>query len=175
MVDFTRGERFDSTYNFIKDSTVVFISSSNEDFVSSVLTSLASNKLKKKLFVIGLPTWQYFETIDQNLLDSCNVHLFSSGFIDFNNSDVTFFRKNFREKYNTEPSDISYQGYDAMLTAGKSFLANGGKLISEEKSITVKGIYSDYTFVREKPAGAFENRSIHVFQPAKDVGVDLVK
>lgn len=177
IIDYSKGEKVDSIFNVqLKDSAVVFfISSSNEDFVSSVLNSLAAYLKNRNLVVIGLPTWQYFETIDQNLIDNCNVHLFSSGFIDYNSSEVTGFRKKFREKYYTEPSEISYQGYDALLAAGKSFLLNGKKLISDEESITVNGLYSDYTFVQENSNGAYENRSIHVFQPTKDAGIDLIK
>ena len=75
--------------------------------------------------VAGLPTWQYFETIDQNLIDQCNVYIFSSGFVNYNSAIVESFRKYFREKYNGEPSEAAFQGYDAMLFAGKNLLKYG--------------------------------------------------
>lgn len=154
---------------------VVFISSSNEDMVSSLL-SMFNNKIPEyNIKVIGLPTWQYFETIDQKILANCNVYLFSSGFIEFSNKEVFNFRKSFRDKYNIEPSDISYQGYDAFLVAGKLFLTNGKTMFNEEKSFTIKGIFSEYTFVRSPKELVYENENIHVFQPAHDISIDLTK
>lgn len=158
-----------------KKTNVIFISSSNEDLVSSLLTAVNGKIPDYNVRVIGLPTWQYFETIDQKLVENCNVYLFSSGFIEFNTESVLSFRKYFREKYNIEPSDVSYQGYDAFLVAGKSFLLNGKKIFNEEKSCTIKGIFSEYTFVRSQNKFVYENQNIHVFQPANDVTIDITK
>ena len=118
--------------------------------------------------VAGLPTWQYFETIDQNLIDQCNVYIFSSGFVNYNSAIVESFRKYFREKYNGEPSEAAFQGYDAMLFAGKNLLKYGKKFISSGKTIEVEGIFSEYKIESE----AKENKVIHVFQPTKDDQID---
>ncbi len=156
-------------------NNIVFIASSNEDFVSSLLTSLKTKIPEYNVTVIGLPTWQYFESIDQNLFESCNVHLFSSGFIDYQNPVIVSFRKHFRDKYFSEPTDNAYHGYDAFMVAGKSFLANGDQFYNEEKPLIVNGIYSDYQFIKIDQGKGYENKKIHVTQPAKDVSIDLLK
>lgn len=158
-----------------KKTNVIFISSSNEDLVSSILIALNRKISEYKVRVIGLPTWQYFETIDQKLIENCNVYLFSSGFIDYSIGSVLSFRKHFRDKYNIEPSEISYQGYDAFLVAGKFYLKYGNKIYNDEKSFTIKGIFSEYTFVRSQNERLNENINIHVFQPANDVTIDIAK
>ena len=73
-----------------------------------------------------------------------------------------------------EPSDISYQGYDAFLVAGKLLLMNGKKIF-DGKSSTINGIFSDYTFVRSPTNNVYENENIHVYQPAFDISIDLAK
>lgn len=157
-----------------KATNVIFISSSNEDMVSDMFAAISSKIPDYDINIIGLPTWQYFETIDQKLVEKCNVFLFSSGFINYSSPDVLQFRKYFREKYNIEPAEVSFQAYDAFLFAGKSFLQNGLKMIDESKPSTIKGIFSEYTFVRTSPEQAFENQKIHVFQPAKDINFDIM-
>ncbi len=149
-------------------NNVIFISSSNEDMVSSILGELKEHTSENTISVAGLPTWQYFETIDQNLMDKCNVYIFSSGFIDYNSSSVENFRKYFRENYNGEPSESAFQGYDAMLFAGKNLLKFGKKFISVGMTIEVKGIFSEYKIENE----AKENKVIHVYQPTKDDQID---
>jgi LysM repeat protein len=148
---------------------LIFLSSSNEDMISTILSGVRDLVTEKNISVLGLPTWQYFETIDQKLLDLCNVHIFSSGFINYGSYSVENFRKHFRDAYNGEPNESAFQGYDAMLFTGKNLLKYGKKFISSEKFIAVDGIYSEY----EMDAEAKESKTIHVFQPTKDDGIDL--
>ncbi len=173
--DYSKGGADAITDSLNKTSTnVIFIPTSNEEIVSSVLNALKEKSTDYKINVIGLPTWQFFETVDQRLLEICNVHLFSSGMIDYSTEAVTTFRKYFREKYNTEPSDISFQGYDA-YTIMDSFLNENGSGFFPDDNQKVKGIYSDYHFLRSDSKSCFENRIIHVFQPSKVGYADLAK
>lgn len=156
-------------------NNILFISSSNEDMVSSILNSLKVKIPEYQVTVIGLPTWQHFETIEQSHLELCNVHIFNSGFIDYSDENVFLFRKYFREKYYTEPTESAYLGYDAMLVAGKSLLKDTIKSITEEKNSEIKGIYSNYSFEKINSGSAHENGNIHVFELAGDITKDLIK
>ena len=175
QIDYTKGGVKALTESLDKSKTnILFVSSSNEDMVSSLLSSINTKIPEYNIKVIGLPTWQYFETIDQKLLANCNVYLFSSGFIEFSNKSVFTFRKFFRDKYYMEPTDFSYQGNDAFLVSGKLLLMNGKKIF-DGKAPTIKGIFSDYTFVRSSNYNVYENENIHVYQPAYDISIDLTK
>ena len=175
QIDYTKGGVKALTESLDKSKTnILFVSSSNEDMVSSLLSSINTKIPEYNIKVIGLPTWQYFETIDQKLLANCNVYLFSSGFIEFSNKSVFAFRKFFRDKYYMEPTDFSYQGNDAFLVSGKLLLMNGKKIF-DGKAPTIKGIFSDYTFVRSSNYNVYENENIHVYQPAYDISIDLTK
>jgi ABC-type branched-subunit amino acid transport system substrate-binding protein/LysM repeat protein len=154
---------------------IVFIASSNEDMVSSILNSLKAKIPDYNVTVIGLPTWQYFETIDQHLIELNNVHVFNSGFIDLNNNEVYRFRKYFRDKYYSEPTDYAYQGYDAFVIFSKFISTDSTKMNDGEKPFQVKGIYSVYSFERDSVGSAMENSKIHVFQPAGDLSIDLAR
>jgi LysM repeat protein len=173
LIDTRAGEEIPVDSLVKGKNNVIFVPSSNEDMVSGMLNSLKTKIVDYTVTIVGLPTWQYFESIDQKLYQECNVHLFSSGFIDYNSSVVYSFRKQFREKYNTDPGEAAYQGYDALTLAGK-ILHKGGKKSLDEKSVPeLKGLYSEYEF-RKTPGGeALENIIIHVFQPARDESIDL--
>lgn len=150
---------------------IIFLSSSNEDIITTILSGIKSVVDEKNITVAGLPTWQYFETIDQKLLDNCNVQIFSSGFINYSNVLVEKFRKLYRDKFNSEPNELAFQGYDALYFAGKNLLKFGKRFINNDKFIEVDGIYSEYDIDVE----AKENKVIHVFQPTKDADIDLFK
>ncbi len=168
IVDYSKGGAkaiMDSLSSSKKN--IVFLSFSNEDIVTTILAGLKTQIPEKNVTVAGLPTWQYFETIDQKLLDKCNAIIFSSGFIDYKSPEVETFRKYFREHYNSEPTEASFQGFDAMQYTAKNFLKFGKKFITNSKSIYVNGLYSEYDMEDN------ENKTIHVFQPTKDEDVDL--
>jgi hypothetical protein len=93
--------------------------------------------------------------------------------IDHNDEKVFAFRKMFRDKYNSEPSDISYQGYDAFVVANM-FFENSNAMIPENDK-TLKGIYSEYRFERKDSLQCYENKIIHVYQPTKEGYNDLTK
>ena len=105
QIDYSIGGVKLMTESLDKSKTnVIFVSSSNEDMVSTILSAINIKIPEYNIKVIGLPTWQYFETIDQKVLANCNVYLFSSGFIEFGNKPVFNFRKFFRDKYYMDPS-----------------------------------------------------------------------
>ena len=64
-------------------------------------------------------------------MEKCNVYIFSSGFIKFGSPDVENFRKYFRDNLSGEPSEFAFQGYDAMLFAGKNLLKFGKKFCTQ--------------------------------------------
>jgi LysM repeat protein len=159
---------------FRNEKNVVFIPSSNEEIVSLVLTALKEKSTEYRVSVIGLPTWKEFETVDLKLLELCNVHLFSAGLIDYNSEVVNNFRKLFRDKYNCEPLDPAYQGYDASIVANALFQQSGTAIAPTDNKV-VSGIFSSYKFERSDSVSCFENKVIHVYEPLKDGFTDLAK
>lgn len=156
-------------FKAIRDSLVkgknnlLFIPSSNEDMVSGIFNSLKEILGDYEITVVGLPTWQYFETIDPALFDSFHVYWFNSGYIDDKNLAADSFRKYFRDTYSTEPGEAAYQGYDAMMLAGENFLKYGRKWLDGKKNLPLTGLYSSYDLLRISENTCLENKTIHVF------------
>jgi ABC-type branched-subunit amino acid transport system substrate-binding protein len=136
-------------------NNVVFVSSSNEDVVNPLLLTLMRHKDNYEMTVIGLPTWQYFESIDMEILETLNTHIFN--FSRLNNSELPGFSRFFRNEYLTEPRDEALQGYDLMMLIGKNFM---GKKQPENKNYN--GIFTNYTFPESK--GVHENNFITVMK-----------
>lgn len=125
---------------------ILFIPSSNEDFVSSVLNALNELAEKKKITVIGIPTWQYFETIDPLIFEKLNTHLFNISVIDYEDAATLQFRALFREKYHTEPSDMAYQGYDLMQIVATNWNKHGKKFAEKIQHENFNGLFTNYHF-----------------------------
>ncbi|MBL0103902.1 MAG: LysM peptidoglycan-binding domain-containing protein [Bacteroidetes bacterium] len=73
-IDYAKGGVSSLIDSLSKSKTnIVFLSSSNEDMATTILSELKLHLSDRKIIVAGLPTWQYFETLDQNLLTQCNT------------------------------------------------------------------------------------------------------
>jgi hypothetical protein len=136
-------------------NNVLFVTSSNEDVVNPLLLVLRSHKEEYEMAIIGLPTWQYFESIDIEVLEALNTHIFTAA--RHNNAQLPAFRDKFRKDYLTEPMDAALEGFDIMMLIGNGFM---GK--KQPGSKNYNGIFSNYTFVDAK--GAHENNFISIWK-----------
>jgi len=137
---------------------LIFIPSSNEDLVSTILNGLKDTVSYFDVTVVGLPTWHFFESLDPDLLQENHVVLFNSGSQQYNPELNLSFRKYYRERYNAEPREASYAGFDAVYVGSRVF-ADAKKGIDKDKP--VKGLFSDYLFQKFTNGQCLENRIIH--------------
>lgn len=156
-------------------NTVIFIPSSNEDMVTTLLSNLKDKKDSGyKFCIMGLPTWQSFETVDPKLMEQTNVYIFNSGQINYNSPEVTTYRKHFRDQFNKEPGEMAMQGYDAAMLYMNLLKENGSENLTK-KLPEVKGLFTDYVFDIANNGISMENKVIHVFKAGDDESDDLAK
>lgn len=142
-------------------TNTIFIPSTDEDFVTSVYSLLESFEGMYRFRVIGLPVWQYFETLDLRVLEKYNTILFTSEYYSFDSGDVVQFRKKFRSLFSTEPGDEAFLGFDSFLQFGNLYLNK--QLPFEAPETTLKGLRSTYHFQHINSVAA-ENRYINILK-----------
>ena len=144
---------------------VLFVPSSNEDFVSSMVTALKDTVDTSRIILVGIPTWQYFETIDPAVLEALHTHLFSASYIRYDSGMAAALRKHFRDTYFMEPSDYAFQGYDNMMLISKAWTRHPSEPLAglpRPDSAVIRGVYSQYVFI---PSGVVsENAFIYVLR-----------
>jgi ABC-type branched-subunit amino acid transport system substrate-binding protein len=148
------GKALSSSY-----TNTIFIPSTDEDFVTSIYSQLETYQGLYRFRIIGLPVWQYFETIDMRLLEKYNTIFFAPEYYSYDEKDVLHFRTKFRQQFSSEPSDEAYLGYDAFLQFGNLFINQQLPFAAPE--INLKGLRSAYYF-QHADAAAAENKYINV-------------
>ncbi len=143
-----------------KLNNMIFVPSASEDFVSSLVNDLKELSEEYRITLIGLPTWQYFETIDPLLLELLDVHIFTSAFVRYNYPSAINFRKNFYDSYNIEPTDVAFEGFDIMMLLGNNLLKSGTKFTEHLADNTYNGMYSSYKFENSSENSLLENHYI---------------
>jgi hypothetical protein len=142
-------------------TNTLFIPSTDEDFVTSVYSQLETYQGLYRFRIIGLPVWQYFETVDMRLLEKYNTLLFSPEYYSYDEKDVLLFRTKFRHQFSAEPGDEAYLGYDAFLQFGNLYIQQQLPFTTPE--INLKGLRSTYYF-QDTHIGAVENKYINVMK-----------
>jgi len=139
---------------------VIIIPSSSEAFVTQLVNLLNLKKDKYNITLIGLPTWEDFETLDFQVLENLNTYLFKAVNINTGDKEVKNFQKRYLNEYKGYPTNYSYQGFDVMYYFGISYLNNPKKFFTGNE---LEVFHTKYQF--EKTAsGALENQYIHIFK-----------
>ncbi|MBU1014140.1 MAG: LysM peptidoglycan-binding domain-containing protein [Bacteroidetes bacterium] len=93
-------------------NNVVIINSEDNVFVLDVLTKLNILCDTFPVTIIGIPNWEIFENMDNNIYQNLNVHYLSSSFVDYNEQNVISFVRSFRDEFLSEPGNYAFIGFD---------------------------------------------------------------
>ena len=137
---------------------IIYLPSSEESNVSSILNGL--DTLNEKITVVGLPTWENFETVQFGRLLNLEVYIFSTTYLDYENTEVNYFRKKYIDRYRTDALFSAYQGF--MLTNYFSQLHSqfNSNFFDHLADQTVNG----FKFIRLEKGYGFENNTISVLK-----------
>lgn len=129
--------------------TVLILASSDEYFVTAVLNTV--DLAGKKITVIGMPTWENFETIRLGSFANLDVIYFSSSWLEMTDEDVKLFRDQFIKQYKTDITWAAWQGYQMVMSASNTAY--------KEKVIEM---FADY--YSKIPGGGYENQSVSIIR-----------
>ena len=122
-----------------KDATNVVIMPSfeKEHFIQSALQQLGTALGEKpefdangapkpqkqrgstRLIVVGMPQWRYYEKINFDYYEYCNLHLSSEAYINNDLPEIKRFRERYFKTYGMVPREFGYVGYDLTLYFGR--------------------------------------------------------
>ncbi|MEP7265366.1 MAG: hypothetical protein ABI772_12750 [Bacteroidota bacterium] len=153
---------------------VLFIPISDESILTSLLKKIDTHDASE-VMIIGLPTWEFFETMDFSLLENLNTHLFSSSYIDYEDENVKAFRKRFVETYHADPLPSAFTGYDYYNWVSGNFNKHGNKIADFESIPNLTSPTSGFRFKRVCDNCGWENQYISVLKFQEGVLVKVNK
>ena len=143
------------------DSNVVFIASKNHVFVAALMSQL--RKSDRKIVVIGLDIWKN-RAIDADLWDKFDMHIMSPYYIDYKDSATHRFVLNFRHKYNDEPNEYAFRGYDDIMFYGLALKNYGRYFENRLPEQKIKLLHSGYYFQRANECGIWDNNCLYMLE-----------
>jgi LysM repeat protein len=118
-------------------------------------------------------TWLQFKNVDMYYLDKMRCTYASNDFVDRNRAGVKRLMELCAQRYSTEPSDLTYRGFDLMMhlaPQARRIRAEGTKALD---GVSWRGIQQEFRWA-QLPNGGMENTDAHVvrFNDMRLVKVD---
>jgi len=149
---------FSKTFSATTNNLVV-VPSDNEAFVSDLLSKLNNLKIvyNRPIELYGMPSWQKFESIDINSYYSMGLRYISPYFVDYSSPLVKRFVKLYRTRFETEPNQFAFQGFDVVYYFVPTIAKYGKSFNQCLPCYQEMLIQSAYHFKKVSSEGGFEN------------------
>jgi len=121
-----------------------------------LLPSLNEMSKDKQITIIGLPEWEKFDQVENKYLVTLGAYLFTDSFIDYTEPDVKRFISDFRARYQAEPLEYAYAGYDAGFFFLSSMMDYGRDFAECAPSVNYPLLHTRFLF-RKIPGGGYDN------------------
>lgn len=144
---------------------VVFVASQSQVFVINLMTKLNELTKSYKLLFCYIPTWKKFENnIELEHLFNLNTHAFQPFYVDYNRPDVMNFVRQYRFYFKTEPSRLSFLGYDTGVYFLSLIKKYGKQFYTCINHADVYGVSAHFYFERNGKKGGFENKGLFILR-----------
>jgi hypothetical protein len=158
----------------LSDKNLVIIPSKNEIFVSSVLAQLQLDTMDREITIVGMYPWLYFKSLEGSVWERFNLHLACPFYVDYSKPEIKTFVGNFRLRYNDEPNEYSFRGFDEIVYYGK-MLQKFGKFFQRGFGpARDEGLHTSYHFENYGNCAGYRNTGLHIlkFEDYRFIKVD---
>ncbi|MGD0342541.1 MAG: LysM peptidoglycan-binding domain-containing protein [Bacteroidales bacterium] len=154
---------------------IVIIASEEAPVISETLQNLQSLSAKYALKVFGYPVMRGISNLDPHYLFDLDVLVYSPFWIDYSTREVEEFNADFREKFFTEPNELSYAwlGYDITYYFLSGLAIHGKYFLSHPEIHNPKLLQTEFDFRRKSMNDGFENQKLYPVRYSKDYEVRL--
>ncbi len=145
-----------------KPQTVVIVLSKQQAFANNIVTKLYQSSRKRMIELWGMPQWELYENLELDFLFDLNFKLITSGEIDYYSPRVNAFIKAYRNRYNTEPTKFSFQGFDQTLFFFQKFATSEDFITELRTTANTDGLHDDFIFFA--PNGSTVNTASFIIE-----------
>jgi LysM repeat protein len=154
---------------------IVIIASEEAPAISETVQNLQSLSEKYVLKVFGYPVMRGLNNLEPRYLFDLDLLVYSPFWIDYSSKEVKQFNADFREKFLTEPNEMSYAwlGYDITYYFLSGLAIHGKEFLSHPEMHNPKLLETEFDFRRKSMIDGFENQKLYPVRYSKDYEVRL--
>jgi LysM repeat protein len=156
---------------------VVIIASEDPPVISETIMDVHGLLKKHNVKVFGYPILREIENLEPRYFFDLDMLLYTPFWIDYNRNDIKQFNADFRNKFMTEPSEISFawQGYDIAYYFMSGLALHGREFLIDPGIHRPDLLHTDFDFVRKSDQDGFENHKLYLIHFTREFDVTLVE
>ncbi len=155
---------FVSQYASSMRNNLFIVYGNDKVFANEIVNKVTKLIENYPITVIMLPEWSKFDRLFNDNLMKMHAIYFDDDYIDYQSIRTEHFICKFRNRYETEPSDYAYQGFDIgwyFLTALNTF---GDYMMAYLPYYNIQLIETQFHFRKNSATSGFENTYWNVYQ-----------
>lgn len=159
-----------------RTGNVVIIASEDAPVISESITDIHTLSRKFDLNVFGYPNVRYLDNLDHRICFDLGLMIYSPYWIDYKQKDVLQFNSDFRTKFLTEPSEMSYawQGYDILYYFLSGLAMYGKEFVSHPELHNPDLLHTEFNFRRKTSNDGYENQKLFLIRYSKNYELELM-
>jgi LysM repeat protein/ABC-type branched-subunit amino acid transport system substrate-binding protein len=148
---------------------IIIVPSENLSYVSNFLTRLngvynSGNYFKYQYKVFGLEEWNKFASLDYAYLSKFKVNLVSSFHADYASDNTLDMIRQYRGKFNTDPTYYSLVGYDIALYHLRGLMLNGTDFDTYYANSKWEGLSLGFDLKKPEQGSGYENYRVRIVE-----------
>jgi LysM repeat protein len=156
-------------------NNVIVIASEDAPVISETLMDIHTLSKKFNVTVYGYPLLRGMDNLDPRFLFELGLLIYSPYWIDYSRKDVIQFNSDYRKKFFTEPSELSYAwlGYDITYYFLSGLAVHGSEFIQHPEIHNPDLLQTEFDFIRRTPEDGFENQKLFPVRFTKEYEIKL--
>jgi len=159
-----------------RNDNIIIIASDDAPVMSESITDIHALSRKFSMKVFGYPGMRYLDNLDHKICFDLGLMIFSPYWIDYKRMDVIQFNSDFRARFLTQPSEMSYawQGYDIVYYFLSGLAIHGKEFISHPEIHNPDLLHTEFDFRRKEINDGFENQRLFLIRYSNNYELELV-
>lgn len=149
---------------------IVVVPSEDVEFVTTLVTKLASSSAKQRITVFGLNSWMTMKNLEVSDLVKLDTHIPASSYVDYDAPAVNTFLASYRARYENEPGDYAFLGYDVTLFYLHALMQFGRDFPAHFADVQATPLHMGFRFLKAGPENGYRNESALMLE-YRDMGV----
>ena len=133
-------------------------------FSTTILNNIHKSTQKFPITLIGLPRWDNFDNLLVPNLLNLNAIYFDDHFVDFNDSVALKFVDDFRLKYESEPMEYAFEGFDVGWYFLNALMEFGPHPMACLPYYHIPLLHTRYYFGKSRYEDGLQNQYLNVYQ-----------
>ncbi|HNY14128.1 MAG TPA: LysM peptidoglycan-binding domain-containing protein [Bacteroidales bacterium] len=155
---------------------LVIIASEEAPVISETVQELHSLSKRFPIKVYGYPVMRMMENLEPKYFFELEMQMFSPYWIDYSRRDIRRFNASFRQKFLTEPDELSnaWLGYDIAYYFISGIAVHGSDFLAHPEIHFPDLLHTEFDFRRKTVNDGFENHRLFSIKYTRDYEVVLL-